>query len=371
MKKGFTLIELLAVIVILAIIALIATPIVLNIISDSKDSSRLRGAEFYLDAVENSVGKVMLNGNKVQEGIYTIVEDGNLCLKINADKTCKEGFLEVEVSGDIPDKGRVTIKRGNISFAKMNYDDKNIIKEKEEVKYSNKICTLLSGEKNEIGSKYQCKVKETMEEEYKNGYIFYVVSYNTIDGKRTKIKEEAVSTNLILERNICKDGTLTNKDKTDKCTYEYISDEDYGCDVAGCAQATEGPVTAMKILDKATENWKEELRLDDSFIYSIVGPKYFILKGKARMPFNDEINHANNKNTYLYEYLREPGTSWFASEESKPKEQIQGITGYWLNERTADMLDQAWIVAYHGSTTGVKANNKTSIGIRPIIRVEL
>ena len=36
MKKGFTLIELLAVIVILAIIALIATPLILNVIDDSK-----------------------------------------------------------------------------------------------------------------------------------------------------------------------------------------------------------------------------------------------------------------------------------------------------------------------------------------------
>ena len=33
-KRGFTLIELLAVIVILSIIALIATPIILNVISD-------------------------------------------------------------------------------------------------------------------------------------------------------------------------------------------------------------------------------------------------------------------------------------------------------------------------------------------------
>lgn len=36
MRKGFTLIELLAVIVILAIIALIATPLVLNVIEESK-----------------------------------------------------------------------------------------------------------------------------------------------------------------------------------------------------------------------------------------------------------------------------------------------------------------------------------------------
>ena len=50
-KLGFTLIELLAVIVILAIIALIATPIVLNIIKDSRESAGLRSAEMYLDAV--------------------------------------------------------------------------------------------------------------------------------------------------------------------------------------------------------------------------------------------------------------------------------------------------------------------------------
>ena len=35
-KKGFTLIELLAVIIILAVIALIATPVVLNVIENSK-----------------------------------------------------------------------------------------------------------------------------------------------------------------------------------------------------------------------------------------------------------------------------------------------------------------------------------------------
>ena len=35
-RKGFTLIELLAVIVILAVIALIATPIILNMINDAK-----------------------------------------------------------------------------------------------------------------------------------------------------------------------------------------------------------------------------------------------------------------------------------------------------------------------------------------------
>ena len=44
-NKGFTLIELLAVIVILAIIALIATPIILGIINDARESAKKRSAE--------------------------------------------------------------------------------------------------------------------------------------------------------------------------------------------------------------------------------------------------------------------------------------------------------------------------------------
>ena len=55
MKKGFTLIELLAVIVILAIIALIATPIVLSIINDTKTSSQEQSVNMYIKAVELAI----------------------------------------------------------------------------------------------------------------------------------------------------------------------------------------------------------------------------------------------------------------------------------------------------------------------------
>ena len=52
MKNGFTLIELLAVIVILSIIALIAVPIVINIIDDTKEKafreSITRKSSFYI-----------------------------------------------------------------------------------------------------------------------------------------------------------------------------------------------------------------------------------------------------------------------------------------------------------------------------------
>ena len=66
MKKGFTLIELLAVIVILAIIALIATPIILNIINDSRSEGRVRSAESVEHAMQTAYTTAMLKrtGNR-------------------------------------------------------------------------------------------------------------------------------------------------------------------------------------------------------------------------------------------------------------------------------------------------------------------
>ena len=61
-SKGFTLIELLAVIVILAIIALIATPIVLGIIEDSKTNANKVSAQYIVDAVEKAYAIAYTSG---------------------------------------------------------------------------------------------------------------------------------------------------------------------------------------------------------------------------------------------------------------------------------------------------------------------
>ena len=100
MKNGFTLIELLAVIVILAIIALIAVPIVLNIINDSKESSLLRSAEFYLDAVEYTIADAFLYHGGLEDKEYPITKDGDICTK---ELPCDDDHtLIVEVNGDKP-----------------------------------------------------------------------------------------------------------------------------------------------------------------------------------------------------------------------------------------------------------------------------
>ncbi|MBP3461255.1 MAG: prepilin-type N-terminal cleavage/methylation domain-containing protein, partial [Bacilli bacterium] len=70
-NKGFTLIELLAVIVILAIIALIATPIILNMINDARKSASVDSAYGYIEAIEYSNSMSMLDSTK-----YPLIEDG-------------------------------------------------------------------------------------------------------------------------------------------------------------------------------------------------------------------------------------------------------------------------------------------------------
>ena len=107
-KKGFTLIELLAVIVVLAIIALIATPIVMNTIKKSQKGAAERSADNYIDAVETTVATKRLDGD-ILEGTYTINDKGNL------EGNGLTEPLEIEMNGNKPSGGTITIKDGQVT----------------------------------------------------------------------------------------------------------------------------------------------------------------------------------------------------------------------------------------------------------------
>ena len=83
-KNGFTLIELLAVIVILAIIALIATPIILGIINDAREESNERSVELYASAVRNGIAAHQLRGTSAPKSFsdLTIQYDGDVICSV-------------------------------------------------------------------------------------------------------------------------------------------------------------------------------------------------------------------------------------------------------------------------------------------------
>ena len=116
MKKGFTLVELLAVIVILAIIALIATPIVLSIVNDTKRSATIQSAEFYLDATMNAIMKENLKVNgEFNPSVCSVNEDGN----INCDGD--DNTLVVDIDGEKPSGGEITFDNGNVTGAMLEF----------------------------------------------------------------------------------------------------------------------------------------------------------------------------------------------------------------------------------------------------------
>ncbi len=115
MKKGFTLIELLAVIVILAIITLIATPIVLDIIEDSKNSSIRESVNMYKSAAENAIAVSAMNDG-LEDGTYIIDNKGNL--------KYKNKEIKVDVKNYNFEYGILVIEQGQIKDIKLIQSDK-------------------------------------------------------------------------------------------------------------------------------------------------------------------------------------------------------------------------------------------------------
>ena len=109
-KKGFTLIELLAVIVVLAIIALIATPIVMNTIKNAKKGAAERTADNYIKQVETAVAEAKLENKSVPNGPYAIDGNGNL-----TGAALPDGKLEIDMSGNKPSGGTIKISNGGVS----------------------------------------------------------------------------------------------------------------------------------------------------------------------------------------------------------------------------------------------------------------
>ena len=73
-NKGFTLIELLAVIVILAIIALIATPVILGIINESRENARDRSAELVVSTVKTAYATAYMGNQGMEPDIDDIMD---------------------------------------------------------------------------------------------------------------------------------------------------------------------------------------------------------------------------------------------------------------------------------------------------------
>ena len=103
MKKGFTLIELLAVIVILAIIALIATPMILGVIDDAKQGAAKSSALGYIDAVEKATILAEVSPTSytaIAAGVYAYNNAALANLSVKGEEP-SAGWVAIDTDGSV------------------------------------------------------------------------------------------------------------------------------------------------------------------------------------------------------------------------------------------------------------------------------
>ena len=111
-KKGFTLIELLAVIVILAIIALIATPLILGVIEDAKKGAFESSASGIVESAEQAYMQKQLTTEIPLQTIYQYE---------NSNQSRIEGNIDLNYKGSKPDSGTLLInEKGEVALAFYN-----------------------------------------------------------------------------------------------------------------------------------------------------------------------------------------------------------------------------------------------------------
>ena len=382
-KKGFTLMELLAVIVILAIIALIATPTILGIIKDSKEESNKRSIEMYADALKNSIAQYQLSGKKLEVSTLETTDGRNF---IN-----KEDF-KVDYDGDVVCKTIEVYEDGNIYLeeCKVNKEDvKYTYGEEGEFHLAKKNVRPAIESKTGIvptqdsngnitpGSEFKIKVSDTILDEKGDiaEYSFFVLS-NSEDGKYV---------NLIAEQNITIDGIYTEEPQEGDEWY-LTSDNSY--------DNRYGPQTSYKYLSKATSNWTN-VPIIENFNYADEGNQNNSLYGYQSIV--TELNKTTGKyittiipyssdygNPVTYENMRArlPKYSEVISSEvgcttssgSCPLWMVNYLNstrnnyGYWLLSSSSGYSSNARNLYYdrriHGDGT-----NDAIIGMRPVITV--
>ncbi len=207
--NGFTLIELLAVIVILAVIALIATPVILRIIENARFGAAKSSAIGYVEASEKGV-IIHLMENRKNKITGDCTAKGNVL-------TCGNVPLTLDVKGSLPTSGTITFdKNGNVSSVKdliingykFSYDGTwtgeksvgEVVPPKEEVDYFGKYVNYEPDESTwEEGKLESYGVSET---EDKTQGKFNIYDKGTSSAATGKAKSQSIT---------CRDSSYANK----------------------------------------------------------------------------------------------------------------------------------------------------------------
>ena len=358
-EKGFTLIELLAVIIILAIVALIATPIILDVVEDARKSAGLSEANMIYSGINN----------------YCATEEIKVQMNSSYTAICKSGMLTTDVEK--------MVNLGNAEVLEIEYSDKlTWLKVKSNGHtYSLQDNAMVEGDLDKPEAKYAVgdllKV-QVSDSETQNIYVLEV-NGNEIVG--------------ILDRNL-PGGTVA-----------WISEEDYNS--AGGNWGSDdnttfnqnlyefGSVTALAAMNERTSSWNkvkkiempeaEEMlklteyykELESSEETSNWESKYFTDFDNFMMS-NESIQTCSSGSECREAIIAAGGEKYLLPEWATINLETTGDSsagwGYWTSTPFAypnvfSYPDYAWLVDVYGGLYDGYVVGSVGVGVRPVIHI--
>ena len=322
-NKGFTLVELLAVIVILALIALIATPIILNVINDAKKQAAKDSAYGYMDAVEKYIVSSELEDKSIKDRTYSVEELNN---------------MGVSVKGSTPDNGNIEIKNSSVKSYDIGIDGYVVSNGKVE-----KVSTTKS---------------------FKNGTAVY---YNPVSGEKCSESESKSTTGT---KSGCMKWYVFN-DKEGNATVNVILDHNTTAGVAYNSTGSNSEMKEVKIkLEEDTKDWKKTARLitanevakiteNTGFDASTENQDWFYLDSNNQTQIASSTN--KSKYAWLFDYTNEC-TNYGCNKPDSSN------WGYWTSTSYKDNSTYAWHVYRVGSLYNYYVFDN-AIGVRPVITI--
>ena len=339
-RKGFTLIELLAVIVVLAIIALIATPIVLNLITKARIGAAEQSVTGYVKAIENTIMKDMLKQEPVQDGNY------------------KYNSLKADISGKRPTNGKYTVKNGKVESGNFCVDEYYIEYKNGTSKYNKEKKCSDSSSSTSIGV---TKVEPTSTDTHKGiVYLDPTNLENVCNASNSKSETET--------KQGCMKWYIYYEDDNN---YKMLLDHNTTVEVAWNSTGNNIEMKEAKTaLENDTKNWNNSLQvrlITASEIAEITNNTNFNIDDSGSWFYLDSNSHTQmansvNKSKYawLYDYTYNCESYGCSVEDSK-------VNGYWTSSAVSGSII-AWRVFGDGSLQYYPVSSPI-YGIRPVITV--
>ena len=342
-NKGFTLIELLAVIVILAIIALIATPIILSMINNARKSAAKSSAYGYIEAIDSNNGFA----DAEVEG-YTKITDG----------TYDTSDITVSMKGKAPASGEVTIENGRVKEAAICISGYNVEYE--------------AGKEAEVGNK--CGGFSNNEATYTTYTVGQAINFNPVTNEECTTPTSTPGT-----KTGCMKWYVIKESGSHDSTVDVILDHNTTAKVYwnSSGKSSDGMNEVATTLSNDTSQWVDGLNkrlitanevasiAENDGWDSATANQYFHLGSNDTTTYSNQTSEQKAKQrslAWLFDYT-------YACTSFGCNTPHSSTTGYWTSSTFAGNLSDAWIVGRNGDLSNVGVGRGSDFGIRPVITV--